>query len=44
MTCWKFKKKIAECINRRGDIELIEKENFKKNPSDKNQKAPTFLG
>jgi len=44
MTCWKFKKKIADCISRRGDIELFEKENLKKNPSGKNQKAPTFSG
>jgi hypothetical protein len=22
MTCWKFKKKIAECIEKRGDIEI----------------------
>ncbi|MBC8487164.1 MAG: transposase [Bacteroidetes bacterium] len=26
MTCWKFKKKIIECINQRGDIDIFEKE------------------
>ncbi|OYT14891.1 MAG: hypothetical protein B7C24_15945 [Bacteroidetes bacterium 4572_77] len=25
MTCWKFKKKITECINDRGDIDLLKK-------------------
>jgi hypothetical protein len=23
MTCWKFKKKIMECIERRGRLELV---------------------
>ena len=31
MTCWKFKKKITECIDQRGDINLLEKESIKKN-------------
>jgi hypothetical protein len=31
MTCWKFKKKIMECIDSRGDINLFEKANLKKN-------------
>jgi len=31
MTCWKFKKKITDCIDSRGDINLLEKENLKKN-------------
>lgn len=31
MTCWKFKKKITECIDQRGDIDLLEKETMKKN-------------
>lgn len=31
MTCWKFKKKITECIDSRGDINLLEKEELKKN-------------
>lgn len=31
MTCWKFKKKIMECIDNRGDIDLLEKENIKTN-------------
>lgn len=30
MTCWKFKKKIIECINQRGDIDIFEKEALKK--------------
>ena len=31
MTCWKFKKKITECIDARGDINLLEKEKLKNN-------------
>jgi hypothetical protein len=31
MTCWKFKKKIMDCIDSRGDINLLEKEEIKKN-------------
>lgn len=31
MTCWKFKKKIMECIDSRGDINLFEKADLKKN-------------
>ncbi len=31
MTCWKFKKKISECIDSRGDINLFEKEELKRN-------------
>jgi hypothetical protein len=31
MTCWKFKKKILECIDERGDINVIEKEKLKEN-------------
>jgi hypothetical protein len=30
MTCWKFKKKIMDCIDARGDINLLEKANLKK--------------
>jgi hypothetical protein len=30
MTCWKFKKKIAECIDQRGDIDIINKELLRK--------------
>ncbi|MCF8369601.1 MAG: transposase [Bacteroidales bacterium] len=30
MTCWKFKKKIMECIDSRGDINVLEKEGLKK--------------
>lgn len=30
MTCWKFKKKIIDCINQRGDIDIFEKEALKK--------------
>ncbi len=30
MTCWKFKKKIMECIDSRGDINLFEKADLKK--------------
>lgn len=30
MTCWNFKKKIRECIDKRGDLNLLEKENIKK--------------
>jgi len=30
MTCWKFKKKIAECIDQRGDIDILEKESLKR--------------
>ena len=30
MTCWKFKRKITECIDARGDINLLEKEKVKK--------------
>jgi len=29
MTCWKFKKKIAECIDKRGDIDILKKEFLK---------------
>ena len=29
MTCWKFKKKIMECIDARGDINIGEKEALK---------------
>lgn len=31
MTCWKFKKKIMECIDARGDINILEKETLKEN-------------
>ena len=31
MTCWKFKKKIAECIDMRGDIDILKKEFLKSN-------------
>ena len=31
MTCWNFKKKITECIDSRGDINILEKEKLKKN-------------
>jgi hypothetical protein len=31
MTCWKFKKRISECIDQRGDIDLLDKETLKKN-------------
>jgi two-component system, sensor histidine kinase LadS len=30
MTCWKFKKKIAECIDKRGDLNIVDKEILKK--------------
>jgi hypothetical protein len=30
MTCWKLKKKITECIDQRGDINLLEKAELKK--------------
>ena len=30
MTCWKFKKKIMDCIDSRGDINLLDKESLKK--------------
>jgi len=30
MTCWKFKKKITECINERGDIDVLQKVEIKK--------------
>ncbi|MBN2174601.1 MAG: transposase, partial [Bacteroidales bacterium] len=30
MTCWKFKKKITDCIDQRGDINLLEKAELKK--------------
>ena len=30
MTCWKFKKKIMECIDARGDINILEKDSLKK--------------
>ena len=30
MTCWKFKKRITECIDERGDINIFEKEALKK--------------
>ncbi len=30
MTCWNFKKKITECIDERGDISVIQKEELKK--------------
>jgi hypothetical protein len=29
MTCWKFKKKIADCIDKRGDLNLLDKEYLK---------------
>ncbi|MCD6091164.1 MAG: transposase [Bacteroidales bacterium] len=29
MTCWKFKKKITECIDKRGDLNVIQKEEIK---------------
>ncbi len=29
MTCWKFKKKITECIDERGDLNVIQKEEIK---------------
>lgn len=31
MTCWRFKKKIQECIDARGDIDLFQKEEIRKN-------------
>jgi hypothetical protein len=31
MTCWNFKKKIIDCIDSRGDINLHEKATLKKN-------------
>lgn len=31
MTCWKFKKKISECIDSRGDIDIQYKELLKRN-------------
>jgi len=30
MTCWKFKKKITECIDHRGDIDMMQKIEIKK--------------
>ncbi len=30
MTCWKFKKKITECINEKGDIDMLQKVEIKK--------------
>jgi hypothetical protein len=30
MTCWKFKKKIMDCIDARGDINVLEKATLKK--------------
>lgn len=30
MTCWKFKKKITECIDDRGDIDMLQKVEIKK--------------
>jgi hypothetical protein len=30
MTCWNFKKKITECIDERGDISFLQKEEIKK--------------
>jgi len=30
MTCWKFKKKITECIDDRGDIDMMQKVEIKK--------------
>ncbi|MCD4665793.1 MAG: transposase [Bacteroidales bacterium] len=31
MTCWKFKKKITECLDERGDLNVLEREEIKKN-------------
>jgi hypothetical protein len=31
MTCWKFKKKIMECIDARGDLNIIDRERLKQN-------------
>ncbi|NOR86704.1 MAG: hypothetical protein GQ527_03755 [Bacteroidales bacterium] len=31
MTCWKFKKKITECIDDRGDIDMMQNVELKKN-------------
>ncbi len=31
MTCWKFKKKIVECIDDRGDLDLLQKVELKQN-------------
>ena len=30
MTCWNFKKKITECINQRGDLNVIQKAKIQK--------------
>lgn len=30
MTCWKFKKKITQCIDERGDINVLQKVEIKK--------------
>ncbi|MBN2237944.1 MAG: transposase [Bacteroidales bacterium] len=38
MTCWNFKKKISKCIDERGDLSILQKEELKKeiksNPAD----------
>ena len=31
MTCWKFKKKIIECIDDRGDLDILQKVELKQN-------------
>ncbi len=31
MTCWKFKKKIMECIDDRGDLDILQKVEIKQN-------------
>ncbi len=31
MTCWKFKKKIVECIDDRGDLDILQKVELKQN-------------
>jgi hypothetical protein len=31
MTCWKFKKKIDECLRKNGEIEIIEKQIVERN-------------
>ena len=44
MTCWKFKKKIAECIDSGEILALLDKEKQRKTSLSKNQKAPALLG
>lgn len=35
MTCWKFKKKIKECMDSRGDVNVFQKVEIKKNVNKK---------